>query len=306
VLVGDNMYVLQEKNLSLLRPDGSVKNMPHDLSGDNIVRSCPDYFVKAGIGNNASIEFFPLRNPNYPNVKSFKFSMADLGLGENSLFGSYRQALAINHKNQLLVTTFFKDKNGSVLLLFDVKMSNNGSGDIENVSFRRISVPPSITFTFVYALGDRFLTTSSLQGITYSVDASGNAQEISKEVFRSLVQIEGTYYAETFNGLLKSEDAGISWAEVTRTASSFSTLFNFISSTPRQTLIQNKDVLFYTFDMYLAAHNSSGILESTRLDKVGLNDTGILNVNEWRGRVYLFTPDGIFTRSLSDFFTPAL
>lgn len=306
ILVDNNMYVLQEKSLSLWRPDGSVKNMPHDLSGENIVRLCPDYFVKVGLEQNDIIEFFPLRNPDYPNVKSFKFSTADLGLGDNSFFATYLQAFAINNKNQLLVTTFFKDKNGSVLLLFDVKMSNNGSGDIEKVSFKRINVSAAITFTFNYAFGDKFLASSFLQDITYSVDASGNVQELMKNAFTLMIQVEGTYYAETLNGLFKSEDAGISWTFVARNPSSFSYLFDYIALTPRQTLIQNKDVLFRSFDIHLAAHNSSGILESTRLDKDSLNENDLLALHEWRGKVYAITQSGIFTRSLSDFFTPAL
>ncbi len=306
ILIDNKMYVLQEKTMSLWSPDGSVKNMPHDLSGDNIILTCSDYFVKIGVGQNARIEFFPLRNPNYPNVKSFRFTMADLGLDLNSFWGSYQQAFAINDKNQLLATSYFSDKNGSVLLFFEVKMSNNDDAVIESVSFKRVNVPANITFVYLYAIGDKFLATSSLQEITYSVDTSGNANTLTNEVFRSLVQIEGIYYADTFNGLFTSKDEGVSWTLVARNASSFSSLFSFISTTPRQTKIQNEDVLFWPFDMYQAAHNSSGRLESSRLDKVGLNDTGVLNVNEWRGRVYVFTPDGIFTRSPSDFFTPAL
>jgi hypothetical protein len=38
---------------------------------------------------------------------------------------------------------------------------------------------------------------------------------------------------------------------------------------------------------------------------VGLGE-GILNIFEWKDKVFVVTRTGIFTRSISDFFTPAL
>jgi hypothetical protein len=307
VLVDNNMYVIQEKKLSLWRPDGSVKEMPHDLSGDNLVVACADYFVKVGLITNTHLEFFPLRNPGYPNVKSFKFSGADFGLGGNVFLTGFRGVYALNNQNKFLLAPYFNDGSGSALLLFEVNMSNTGL-DIDSVRFKRLNIPAYQSVRYTYPVGDGFLvsTVSNNKNTAYWVDSNGNVQEFSKEVFTQMVQVEGIYYANTFdNGLYKSEDEGVTWTRIAPNASSFSRLFSYIGSTPKRTLIQNKEVNFLTYDILLAAHNSNGILESTRLDREGVNDEPILNLNEWRGQVYAFTPNGIFTRSISDFFTPA-
>ena len=124
------------------------------------------------------------------------------------------------------------------------------------------------------------------------------------QIFRVYPDKNQWYAAVTGGGTWLSEDNGETWA--TFTSDYHSLGIPDITIMQGNTYISGRRVLWNLFEFYeVTARTDKPGFENRRLDKDGLEGHLLLELREWRGRVYAITPTGVFSRSIDDFFSQA-
>jgi hypothetical protein len=301
VLDDNRLYVMYDHTVSIIETNGTQTDLSFEGSNGLLFHMNADFFATAEWKINGKLRFYPTKNPANPNVRSF--TTKDLGLPETAVFPNYLGCSAVNDRRQCLVIAHLnEDLTESALFLFEVKMTHDGL--IDQVTYKPVTLPFKYKATFVSAIGSSFIV-SGYHSPTLLIDSNGHAQKVWDSMISDVLPIFDGYYGDIENGIVKSEDSGLNWQDVTNTVVRWQTGGLYIwEQEPRLAIIDGHYVMF-SIDLYEVRQGPGDSFESGELDKTGLN-AHILNICEWQGKVFVVTRAGIFTRSISDFFTPAL
>ncbi len=298
----NRLYIMHDQTVSILETDGSQTDLNFEGSNQVLCPMNPDFFVCASWGVNNELRFYSTKNPVPPHVKSFV--PKDLGLTEIALFPSHFGCSAVNDRHQCLIVAHLnEDYTESALFLFEVKMSPDGL--IDYVTYKPVTLPFKYRATFVSAVGSSFIVSDHV-GATLLVNSNGHAQKVWDTKITDVLPIGDAYYGDTYNGIVKSEDMGLNWKDVTNTIANWQTGGLYLWDMRPQLANIDGHYVMFSNKLHEVRQGANNSLDNGELDRAGLGETYILNVHEWQGKVFVVTRTGIFTRSLSDFFTPAL
>ncbi len=300
------LYVVSDKYLSVVQKNGSASHSPH---GETIPFALPltsDYFV-ALERNPDVLVFVPTANPSHPNAKRIRIKPSDLG---TDIFGvpqfNNQRAFAMNDKGQMM--TIFLDKASKpVFFLFDVVVERDDTlSHIKAVNYRRITVPSILSSNIILNLGDNFLIpiTSffSVENRTLLIEPNASMTTASKDLIYKVIDLDSIQFAVGSNGFYESQNKGFSWTLINSSFDSRGLAFQNLSIMQGYTKIGNQFVL-YTPSQISTIESPKGAFYGRRnLNLDGLDNSWIIGVYEWGGRVFAVTEKGVYMRTIGSFF----
>jgi len=135
------------------------------------------------------------------------------------------------------------------------------------------------------------------------IDGSGNIVTVVPYGILQVLPVGDAMFAY---GHLTSTDQGNTWSVIPGNTNSIRALnpgLDFLYIMQGYTTIDGRRVMHTAYTIHAIDQTPAGTLDRTDLDLSGLDGNTILNLHEWQGQVFAVTQTGVYTRSVSDFFT---
>jgi hypothetical protein len=305
VVSNGQLYVMRDKYLSVLQKNGSASHMLHGQAVPFALPLNSNYFV--GLERNPDVLIFaPTANPNHPKANRIRMKPSDLGPDIVSMpqFNNSR-LFASNDKGQMM-TVFWDKASRPVFFVFDVILEKDTISRIKAVNYRRIPIASVLSSGVIQPLGQNFLVPITaffnVESRTVLIAPNGAVTTASKDQIYQVIDLDSILFATGTNGLYESRNKGFSWEWISNSFDARGQALSNLSIMQGYTKVNDQFVLYTTSEITTIESPKGAIYNRRRLSLDGLDQSDLIGIHEWGGRVFAVTERGVYMRTIGNFF----